>query len=324
MELTLFYTIVGFGLAGWSVIANDSIQTLGTFIASKSKWFKWYTLAGSASLMMIIVITYGWWAYDGDISFGRLTRIPYQEIQWYHAVAPGILLLLTRIGIPVSTTFLVLSAFASTVVLEKMLLKSVVGYGLAAVIAYICWIAISKFINEKFDEITTGWKISFWRNAVWVSSAYLWAAWLSHDVANIAVYLPRQLDVTLLLIVCTYFTILLFYIFYIQGGAIQKVVLDKTGTRYARSATIINTIYAAVLYYFKELNDLPMSTTWVFVGLLCGRELAISTMNKEYKFKYVFPLIGKDFIKMVFGLSISVGIVLAIHYIIIPGGYGLQ
>ena len=324
MDLTLFYTIVGFGLAGWSVIANDSIQTLGTFIASKSKWFKWYTLAGSASFMMAVVLIYGWWAYDGDISFGRLTRIPYQEIQWYHAVAPGILLLLTKVGIPVSTTFLVLSAFASTVVLEKMLMKSVVGYGLAAVAAYICWIVISKFINEKFDEVTTGWKIAFWRNAVWVSSAYLWAAWLSHDVANIAVYLPRQLDITLLLIVVSYFTILLFYIFYIQGGAIQKVVLDKTGTRYARSATIINTIYAAVLYYFKELNDLPMSTTWVFVGLLCGRELAISTMNKEYKFKYVFPLIGKDFIKMVFGLSISVGIVLSIHYIIIPTGFGLQ
>ena len=324
MELTLLYTIVGFGLAGWSVIANDSVQTLGTFIASKSKWFKWYTLAGSASFMMAVVLIYGWWAYDGDISFGRLTRIPYQEIQWYHAVAPGILLLLTKVGIPVSTTFLVLSAFASTVVLEKMLMKSVVGYGLAAVAAYICWIVISKFINEKFDEITTGWKIAFWRNAVWVSSAYLWAAWLSHDVANIAVYLPRQLDISLLLIVVSYFTILLFYIFYIQGGAIQKVVLDKTGTRYARSATIINTIYAVVLYYFKELNDLPMSTTWVFVGLLCGRELAISTMNKEYKFKYVFPLIGKDFVKMIFGLSVSVGIVLSIHYIIIPTGFGLE
>jgi hypothetical protein len=323
MELTLIYTIVGFGLAGWSVIANDSIQTLGTFIASKSKWFKWYILAGAASFAMIVTLSYGWWTNDGDISFGRLTRIPYQKIQWYHAVAPGILLVLTRIGIPVSTTFLVLSAFASTVVLEKMLLKSVVGYGIAAVAAYVCWIAISKFINEKFDEITTKWKISFWRNAVWVSSAYLWAVWLSHDVANIAVYLPRQLDISLLLIVLVYFSILLFYIFYIQGGAIQKVVLDKTGTRYARSATIINTIYAIVLYYFKELNDLPMSTTWVFVGLLCGRELAISTMNKEYKFKYVFPLIGKDFIKMVFGLSISVGIVLAIHYIIIPNQMGL-
>ena len=318
MELSLIYTILGFGLAAWSVTANDSIQCLGTFIASKQKWFKWYILAASASFAMIVTVSYGWWIHDGDISYGRLTQIPYQETQWYHAVAPGILLLLTRVGIPVSTTFLVLSAFASTVVLEKMLLKSVVGYGVAAIAAYVCWIGISKFINEKFDEITTNWKITFWRNSVWVTAAFLWATWLMHDVANIAVYLPRKLDFSLLVIVLIYFTILLFYIFYIHGGPIQKVVLDKTGTRYARSATIINIIYALVLYYFKELNNLPMSTTWVFVGLLCGRELAISTMNKDYKLKYVFPLIGKDFVKMVFGLSVSIGIVLVIHYIIIP------
>jgi hypothetical protein len=320
MDLTLIYTIVGFGLAGWSVIGNDSIQTLGTFIASKQKWFKWYTLASTASFVMILALSWGWYNYDGDISYGRLTRIPYQEIQWYHAVAPGILLLLTRIGIPVSTTFLVLSAFASTVVLEKMLMKSVVGYGLAAVVAYIAWVLISKLINEKLDEVNEKW-IGFWRNSVWVTSGWLWWVWLSHDVANIAVYLPRQLSPTLLITVMAYFAILLFYIFYIHGGPIQKVVLDKTGTRYARSATIINVIYAVVLFYFKELNDLPMSTTWVFVGLLCGRELAISTMNKDYKFKYVFPLIGKDFIKMIFGLSVSVGIVLAIHYIIIPNNW---
>jgi hypothetical protein len=318
MELSLIYTILGFGLAAWSVTANDSIQCLGTFIASKQKWFKWYILAASASFAMIVTVSYGWWIHDGDISYGRLTQIPYQETQWYHAVAPGILLLLTRVGIPVSTTFLVLSAFASTVVLEKMLLKSVVGYGVAAIAAYVCWIGISKFINEKFDEITTAWKIAFWRNSVWVTTAFLWATWLMHDVANIAVYLPRKLDFSLLVIVLIYFTILLFYIFYIHGGPIQKVVLDKTGTRYARSATIINIIYAVVLYYFKELNNLPMSTTWVFVGLLCGRELAISTMNKDYKLKYVFPLIGKDFVKMIFGLSVSIGIVLVIHYIIIP------
>ena len=320
MEMTLIYTVIGFALAGYSVIANDSIQTLGTFIASKKKWFKWYVLAGSASSVMILALAWGWYAYDGDISYGRLTRIPYQEIQWYHAVAPAILLLLTRVGIPVSTTFLVLSAFASTVVLEKMLLKSVVGYGLAAMVAYIAWIVVSKFINEKLDEVDEKY-IGFWRNSVWVTSGWLWWVWLSHDVANIAVYLPRQLDITILLTVMAYFTALLFYIFYIQGGRIQTVVLEKTGTRYARSATIINIIYAAVLFYFKELNDLPMSTTWVFVGLLCGRELAISTMNKDYKFKYVFPLIGKDFLKMIFGLSVSVGIVLAIHYIIIPNNW---
>ena len=319
MELTLLYTIVGFALAGWSVIANDSIQTLGTFIASKQKWFKWYTLAAAASSMMIIVIVYGWWAYDGDISFGRLTRIPYQEIQWYHAVAPGILLLLTKVGIPVSTTFLVLSAFASTVVLEKMLLKSVVGYGLAAVAAYVCWIVISKFINEKFDEVTTGWKIAFWRNAVWVSSAYLWAAWLSHDVANIAVYLPRQVPVDMMIVISVIFVGGMGYMFYEKGGRIQEIVLSKTNTKYVRSATLVDLIYAFILWYFKGYNDIPMSTTWVFVGLLAGRELAFATITQKYKFKTVFPLVGKDFFKMMIGLALSVVIVLAIHGISFKG-----
>ena len=44
MDLTLIYTILGFGLAAYSVIANDSVQTLGTFIASNER-FKWYWLA---------------------------------------------------------------------------------------------------------------------------------------------------------------------------------------------------------------------------------------------------------------------------------------
>ena len=98
-----------------------------------------------------------------------------------------------------------------------MIVKSVVGYGLAAVVAYICWIGISKFINEKFDEITTPWKISFWRNAVWVSSAYLWAAWLMHDVANIAVYLPRQLDISLLITVLVFFRTIHYFLIHLSG-----------------------------------------------------------------------------------------------------------
>ena len=152
MDLTLIYTILGFGLASYSVIANDSVQTLGTFIASNER-FKWYWLATSASVILTLTLVYGWTVNDGDITFGRLNKIPYQTIQWYHAAAPLILVILTRGGIPVSTTFLVLSAFASTVILEKVLIKSVVGYGLAATIAYIVWICVSYFINEKFDKI---------------------------------------------------------------------------------------------------------------------------------------------------------------------------
>ena len=121
MELTLIYTIIGFSLAAYSVVANDSVQTLGTFMASNQR-FKWYWLATAASTVLALTLIYGWNVNDGDITFGRLNKIPYQTIQWYHAAAPLILVILTRVGIPVSTTFLVLSAFASTVVLEKVLM----------------------------------------------------------------------------------------------------------------------------------------------------------------------------------------------------------
>ena len=147
MELLNIYALIGFALASYSVIANDSVQTLGTFIASNSEKFKWYYLAAAASIILCITLVYGWYINVGDITYGRLNKIPYIEPQWYHAVAPLILLVLTRAGIPVSTSFLVLSAFASTFVLEKMLVKSVMGYALAAIIAYGAWIGISKFIN---------------------------------------------------------------------------------------------------------------------------------------------------------------------------------
>ena len=247
----------------------------------------------------------------------RLNKIPFQEVQWYHAMAPAILLLLTRVGIPVSTTFLVLSAFASTIVLEKMLVKSILGYGLSAIIAYILWISLSKFINEKFDHPVHP---KTWRVAQWATTAFLWYTWLSHDMANIAVFLPRKLMLGDLMIVLVSTVLILGYVFYTGGGKIQEVVISKHGTRFARSSTIINLVYAFVLYYFKELNDLPMSTTWVFVGLLSGRELAISSVIEDYRFKYVFPIIAKDFGKMMFGLGASVAIVLIIHQVIVPNG----
>ena len=319
MDLTFIYTIVGFGLATYSVISNDSIQTLGTSLASNKERFQWYTLWFAASVAMSFTLIFGWYFYDGDISYERLTQIPYQEIKWYHAMAPAALLLLTRIGIPVSTTFLVLSAFATTVVLEKMLIKSMVDYGVAAFSAYLIWLLLERLIDEKQNRISIPRRRA-WRIAQWITSGWLFFVWLQHDMANIAVFLPRQLSLIQLLMVLGLTIGLLGYIFYTQGGKIQSVVLDKQGTRYVRSATIINIVYIAVLYIFKELNNLPMSTTWVFVGLLAGRELAISTVMKDYKFVYVFPIIAKDFGKMMLGLGVSVAIVLLIHYILIPSG----
>ena len=318
MDIHMIYAFIGFMLAAYAVIGNDSVQTLGTFIASNIRVFKWYWLWIAASVVLAFTLTYGWYVNDGDISYGRLDKIPPVQIQWYHAAAPAVLVLLTRIGIPVSTTFLVLSVFASTFILEKMLVKSIVGYGLAAMVAYVLWMVLAHFMNEKFNTVKKESR-KYWRTAQWVSTGFLWFSWLSHDMANIAVFLPRQLPVELLIGAITVLVAWLGVIFYTQGGKIQKIVLEKTGSRFMRSATIIDLIYAMILWYFKELNSIPMSTTWVFVGLLTGRELAIATVHRaDYKFGYVFPLIGKDFGKMMIGLMVSVAMVLTIHYLINP------
>ena len=318
MELVTLWMFVGFLFAAYSVIANDSVQTLGTWIASNNERFNWKVMWGAASAVLLYTLWYGWYTNGGDISYGRLNKIPFQDIEWYHAAAQGLLLILTRLGVPVSTSFLVLSAFASTFVLEKMLMKSMMGYAVAAVAAYAIWIGVTKILDEA-KPVKEEHK-RYWRIGQWVTTGFLWFTWLSHDMANIAVFLPRQIPVDLMVGISFVFIAGLWWMFREGGGKIQQIVLEKHNTRYVRSATIIDGVYWLILFFFKELNDIPMSTTWVFVGLLCGRELAMATMTGKEKFKVVFPLIGKDFLKMMVGLAASVGVVLAIHYIIVPNG----
>ena len=317
MDFSTLYLWVGFLLASYSVIANDSVQTLGTWIASNSERFRWYILWSAASTVLLFTLWYGWSINDGDISYGRLNKIPWQPIQWYHAVAPLVLVLLTRFGVPVSTTFLVLSAFASTVVLEKVLMKSALGYLVAAAAAYLIWMVVAKFWESKKDIPESHDR--YWRVAQWCTTGWLWFTWLSHDMANIAVFLPRQVPTEAMIFISIIFVGGMGYMFYERGGKIQEVVLSKTNTKYVRSATLVDLIYSLILWYFKGYNDIPMSTTWVFVGLLAGRELAFATINDKYKFKTVFPLVGRDFFKMMIGLSLSIVIVLAIHGISFRG-----
>jgi len=317
MDALTLWSLVGFLFAAYAVIANDSVQTLGTWIASNNERFNWKIMWAAASAVLLWALWYGYYMY-GDISYGRLNKIPFVEVQWYHAMAPAVLLLLTRVGVPVSTSFLVLSAFASTFVLEKMLMKSMMGYVVAASAAYAIWWAVTKFLDEA-KPVKEEHK-SYWRVAQWVTTGFLWWTWLSHDMANIAVFLPRQLNVELMLLISVIFVGGLGFMFREGGGKIQKIVLEKHNTRYIRSATLIDLFYWLILFFFKELNDIPMSTTWVFVGLLAGREFAIASYLGKQKTRSVFPIVGRDFGKMMIGLSASLAIVLLIHYVIVPMG----
>jgi Co/Zn/Cd efflux system component len=361
MDATFLIMWVGFILAAYSVIGNDVIQTLGTFLSSNEQR-PWYVLWAFAGTILTITLVYGWTQYGGDVSYGRLEKYPFiEDITWPYLLPPLVLMLLTRTGIPVSTSFLVLTFFKPKG-LYSMTMKSILGYALAFCIAIIIWQLITRKLDKRFidhppSEINRmntsvlvgvavavsglflfylgldiqGILISLtagigaaailsrfnqniaWTALQWGSTGFLWGQWLIQDFANIYVYLPRALSGTEILVSMIILLSLLGYIFYSKGGAIQKIVKAKTNTVDIRSATIVDFVYGIVLLFFKEFSNVPMSTTWVFLGLLAGREIAI---------RYRLELIKEpsDIVKApiyhYLGQALNVIIILLIGYVV--------
>ena len=186
----------GFLVAGYSAISNDSVQTLGTFLASNKK-VKWYYLWLFIGSIMVATILYGWYSHSGDISYGRLNKIPQpQSFNFFQLLAPIILLVLTRFKMPVSTTFLILATFSSSKTINGMLTKTFTGYFLSFFVAGIIWSLVAYLIKNKKTDIEKApsrKNMQMWRTFQWASTGFLWSAWLMQDNANAVVFLPRAL-----------------------------------------------------------------------------------------------------------------------------------
>lgn len=309
MDLSLIFMWLGFFLASYSVVGNDVIQTLGTFLSSNSRR-PWYVLFLFASSILIATLVYGWYHYGGDVSYERLSKYPHPDnFAWYFLLPPLVLLMITRVGIPVSTSFLILTFFNEKN-LNDMLIKSVSGYFVAFCSAFALYLIISQVLEKRFIERPMVKKSEkYWTVAQWCSTGFLWSQWLIQDFANIYVYLPRDLSLTHLLVSMVILLGMLAYIFMVKGGAIQKIVLAKTNTTDIRSATIIDATYGFVLLFFKNVSTVPMSTTWVFIGLLAGREIAMHFRIHKKLTRESIRDISFDLGKVTLGLVISIALV---------------
>ncbi|MDW7693543.1 hypothetical protein R9C00_02215 [Flammeovirgaceae bacterium SG7u.111] len=310
MEQTLM--AIGFLLAAYSVVGNDVIQTLGTFLSSNSKQ-KWWVLWLFAGSILTVVLVYGWLNYNGDVSYARLSKVNLPvPFHWWYVLPPLVLMVITRFGVPVSTTFLILSVFSSSTVIGKMITKSVIGYLLAFAVAIVIYFIIARFVEKWFidNKMNTGKK--YWTVLQWLSTGFLWSQWLIQDLANIYVFLPRPLPVEYLVASLAAILGLLAYIFYNRGGSIQKIITTKTNTADIRSATIVDFIYGFILLFFKQMSNIPMSTTWVFVGLLAGREFALTFRLAHRESKGMYIMVLKDLGKVLLGLVVSTILVVLI------------
>lgn len=63
---------------------------------------------------------------------------------------------------------------------------------------------------------------------------------------------------------------------YKGGSEIQEVVTKKSRVQDVREGCLINIIYGLILLIFQQASKIPMSTTFVFIGLLSGREIGMA------------------------------------------------
>lgn len=306
---------IGFFFAAYATVANDSIQSLGTFIESNKArrwWVLWLFIGG----IFLLTVTFSWVYFDGDVTYQRLLKpdgtsdYPHPvNFSFFQIIAPLVLLILTRLKMPVSTTFLILSVFsADTSGITSVVWKSWSGYIMAFILSFLVWYLSYNFIKKFFKSRKFH---RSWTLIQWIVSGTLWGVWVMQDGANIAVFLPRQLD----LVQFCLFSLTIFgglgLLFYLRGDKIQEVVSEKVRISDVRAATLVDLTYVILLIYKLFISTVPMSTTWVFLGIIGGREIAISlARNKKGKKhrKKAGKMIFKDFSYAMIGLFVSVAL----------------
>lgn len=304
------WAILGFAFAAYAVVANDALQTLGTFISSNQK-LPWWALFLFAATVLVVVFAIGYIQFDGDPSWGRLSnakKYPEFDAQWYHVVPAIALLIITRMGLPVSTSFMILSIFATMSGMQSMIEKSAYAYVMSFVLGLGAYIFLAPTLERYFMKTPERAQKPAWILFQWVTTAYLWAVWLIQDFANIYIFLPRKLTFDQAAISVLLIMALLMITFLNKGGPVQKILNSKTSVTDIRSATLIDFFYASILAYFAYISKTPMSTTWAFLGFIGGRELALATIDKVRSPGATLKIIGMDAGKALIGLVISVGL----------------
>ncbi len=317
--------IIGFLLAGFSVVANDSLQTLGTYISSNRQRTPKSVQMIFVCCITSIVLFLGWYLHQGEPAWGRLDSFPVPErFTWAYIIPPIAVLALTAWGAPVSTSFLVLSSFVPENI-GRLLGSSISGYVMAFFLGLAAWgygiWLLERWIfrrNQDSQEISKIWFV-----IQWFSTGFLWSMWLVQDMANIFVYLPRNLNFISMGVCTLILCVGLCMLIVIGGGPIQAVLRSKTNTSDLQSATLIDFMFGLCLLFKAFLSNFPLSTTWVFLGLLAGRELALRIRELEQKniftnqmYGSLSNVIGSDLGKASVGLIVSLVIALGIQPLI--------
>ncbi len=303
---SLLLMTAGFVICSYSMMANNMPQTLGPFIRSnpaRAWWLNWLF----AAAVLLGVLAFGWLRNGGDVCYGRLDAIPLPDsYKWIHLVPPLALLALTRFGIPVSPTFLIVPAFATAAV-GPMLRNALVGYAAGFVISALLYTALAG-VERRFIATYRDAPLPGWRGVQLFASGFLWSQWLIQNLANAFAYVPRALSLAWLSFIAALLVVLLGFVLHARGGATQGIINSKTNLQDVRSATLLDLLYGGLLLVFLWTSAVPISTTWVFLGVIGAREIALNRTAPGRPAR----ALGREFGLALLGLALSLALALVL------------
>ncbi len=309
---------IGFGIVAPAAIANDAIQIFSAyFTAEKNLPWKWS--AAIFSTVMGVVHIWGWVRDSGSVSFGLLDRIAMPErFTVWHMAAAVLLLLFTRYKAPVSNTMLILGAFGDERVFNDVFMKSSLGL-VCGLITSIVIFGVILQLERRGIVARVPADAQRWLRLLLSATCILFWGWLINDTAHFAVYLPRHLsgpEVCAFLAICVAVISVLCWkrLFNIRSIVGETYGMDDSQpiARLARSTALLMVSLAFVLFVLHDYMHVPLSSSFVFIGVLAGRDLLV-TFFVPGEFKGAASRFGKNLALAMLGALTAYGISVANH-----------
>lgn len=292
-------------LVTYNVIFNNAIQTIGLFIASNKNRKPFFSVLffGTIALLCMLI---SWYVSKGEVHYHLLDNISYRdEIGLQFLLLPILLAYLTKKQMPVSATFLIIPLFATKDTIATMINKTTVSYFLSLLVSFI----IYNFLYRKYRSFLASKDESkIWIFAEYISTGVLWFGWLCISLCNFVVFVPRQFTIKDIILLTIIIVITIYCIIISKGGKIQKIIDQKSDVKNIKTTVIFNSLFSFMLLSIQIVNNIPMASTWMFLGILAGREIAI-TMNERnivaLRYKSCMMKVWKDLRLAIIGIVLS-------------------
>jgi hypothetical protein len=102
-----------------------------------------------------------------------------------------------------------------------------------------------------------------------------------------------------------------------KSNKMQEILSSKKNANNLKINVLINLLFSAILFIFKIISNISIATTFVFLGILAGKEVAIAFSESDIfgkTYKKTILTVLRDINKCILGVCVSLAFVIFINF----------